>query len=163
MTAMTPLAKRAVKMDDALDVDVMIASPAWDVLPNAAAFAARAIKAAAMAQGARGGVATMLADDEMLRQLNLDWMGKDNPTNVLSFPAQENPEAFLGDIAISFESAAREARDQGKPLADHVAHLLVHGFLHLLGFDHVSDAEAAAMEARERAILSTLGVGDPYA
>ena len=150
-------------MDDALDVDIMIASPAWDVLEDAAGFAARTLKTAAQAQGARGGVAAMLADDGMLRQLNLDWMGKDNPTNVLSFPAQENPEGFLGDIAISFECAAREARDQGKALPDHVAHLLVHGFLHLIGFDHETDAEAAMMEARERAILLTLGVGDPYA
>jgi probable rRNA maturation factor len=101
-----------------------------------------------------------LADDEALRELNARWRGKETATNVLSFPA---PEGFgLGDIALAFETVAAEAQAQGKSLAAHASHLIVHGFLHLLGYDHEDEGEAVEMEARERAILATLGVADPY-
>jgi probable rRNA maturation factor len=97
-----------------------------------------------------------------MRELNGRWRGRPEPTNVLSFPATGRTET-LGDIAIAYQTTAREAEAEGKPFADHLAHLAVHGFLHLLGYDHQSDAEAAAMERLEAAILARLGIGDPYA
>src|SRR6185437_11937225 len=94
--------------------------------------------------------------------LNAAFRGKDAPTNVLSFPAAAGA-AELGDIALAFGVCAREAAEQGKSLAHHLQHLTAHGVLHLLGYDHESDAEAEVMEAKERAILAGLGVADPYA
>ena len=108
-----------------------------------------------------------LADDAALRALNLRWRGVDKPTNVLSFPsAPPGPlgdATTLGDIALAYETLAREAQDLGVPLADHYRHLLAHGFLHLIGYDHQTDAEAERMEALETRILARLGAGDPYA
>lgn len=92
--------------------------------------------------------------------LNRDWRGKDRPTNVLSFPMQE-PD-YLGDIVICAEVVAREAAEQGKPSRAHWAHMVVHGVLHLLGHDHIVDAEAERMETLERKLLATLGFADPY-
>ena len=96
-------------------------------------------------------------------RLNRDFRGKDKPTNVLSFPAPANPEGHLGDIAIAYGVTAREAETAGKSLADHATHLAVHGVLHLLGYDHETDAEAEVMEPLEDAILAELGIADPYA
>jgi probable rRNA maturation factor len=108
-----------------------------------------------------------LVDDAEIRAVNAEWREKDAPTNVLSFPAVEPSglaEArLLGDILIAFETVAREARDEGKTLADHYRHLVVHGFLHLLGFDHSESDAAERMEAMERRALARLGVADPYA
>jgi len=102
-----------------------------------------------------------------LRALNLRWRGLDKPTNVLSFrapqPGRRGDPTTLGDIALAYETLAREAKDLGVPLADHYRHLLAHGFLHLIGYDHETDAEAGRMEALETRILTRLGVGDPYA
>ena len=98
-----------------------------------------------------------------MRELNRDFRKKDAPTNVLSFPAPPNPERHLGDIALAFGVCAREAAEQRKPLAHHLQHLTVHGVLHLLGYDHIGDDEAEAMEGLERAVLAGLGVPDPYA
>ena len=109
------------------------------------------------------GVTVLLTDDATVRDLNLRFRGKDAATNVLSFPAPPSAAPHLGDVALAYGVCAREAAEQGKPLGDHLQHLVVHGVLHLLGFDHLDDSEAEAMEARERAILSTLGVSDPYA
>ncbi len=110
-----------------------------------------------------------LADDRRQRRLNRAYRGRDLPTNVLAFPAWEPgsrppPEAplLLGDVVLAFETVAREADEQKKPLADHLRHLTVHGVLHLLGYDHGTPAEAAAMESLETAILRNLGVPDPY-
>ncbi|HEX6860316.1 MAG TPA: rRNA maturation RNase YbeY [Caulobacteraceae bacterium] len=114
-------------------------------------------------EGMSGSLMILLTDDETVRELNGRFRGKDKPTNVLSFPAIENPEGFIGDIALAFETCAREADEQGKPLAHHLQHLVAHGVLHLVGYDHESDAQAQAMEALEREILSGLGVPDPYA
>jgi probable rRNA maturation factor len=110
-----------------------------------------------------------LADDAAQRSLNRTWRGKDAPTNVLAFPAG-NPAMrlpidaplLLGDVVLAFETVRREATEQGKPLEDHLRHLVVHGVLHLLGYDHLDDGQAAAMEAREIAILAELGVPNPY-
>jgi probable rRNA maturation factor len=109
-------------------------------------------------------LAVLLTDDAAVRRLNATWRGLDRPTNVLSFPAPLNdPNGALGDIAIAFETTAREATAEHKPLAHHLSHLALHGFLHLLGYDHESDAQAEEMEALERKVLEVLGVPDPYA
>ena len=112
-------------------------------------------------------VSVHLVDDAAIRAVNAEWRKKDAPTNVLSFPAVapvELAEArLLGDILIAFETVRREADEEGKALPDHFRHLVVHGFLHLLGFDHVEPEAAEAMEAIERRALARLGVADPYA
>jgi probable rRNA maturation factor len=108
-------------------------------------------------------VAILLTDDAEVRQLNRDHRRQDKPTNVLSFPAAETAIGHLGDLALAYETCAREANEQGKPLGHHLAHLVVHGVLHLTGWDHEADAEAEAMERLERTVLARLGVPDPYA
>jgi probable rRNA maturation factor len=114
----------------------------------------------------------VLADDPMVQTLNREYRGKDKPTNVLSFAFADDdgepvgdPEApvLLGDIVLSFDTLTREADEQGKPFAHHLSHLVVHGVLHLLGYDHIDDAEADEMEALETAILARLSIPDPYA
>jgi probable rRNA maturation factor len=110
-------------------------------------------------------VTILLTDDAEMRALNKTWRGKDKPTNVLSFPAGEAPGdgGALGDIAIAYETAAKEAADARLTLEDHVSHLVVHGLLHLLGFDHLEDDEAQRMENLERKVLASIGIADPYA
>jgi len=110
----------------------------------------------------------LFSSDETVAELNRTWRGKQGPTNVLSFPSAQGRAALdaprhIGDIALAFGVVTREARDQEKSLAAHTSHLLVHGLLHLAGFDHMSDAEAEIMEAREIEILKGLGIADPYA
>ncbi|MGN2253522.1 rRNA maturation RNase YbeY [Frateuria sp. GZRe12] len=111
-------------------------------------------------------VAIRLVDTGEGRALNRDYRGKDYATNVLSFPAELPPGVdlpLIGDLAICAPVVAREAGEQGKKPRDHWAHLTVHGTLHLLGYDHIENAEAEAMEALERRILAGLGIADPYA
>jgi probable rRNA maturation factor len=146
-------------------IDIVVESLLWRNEPRAAAVIRRVIGEAAemtdaIAQPSE--LAVMLCDDAAMRELNGRWRGRPEPTNVLSFPAAGRTGA-LGDLAIAYETTAREAAAEGKPFADHLAHLAVHGFLHLLGYDHQSDAEAVAMERLEVAILARLGVADPYA
>ncbi len=109
------------------------------------------------------GMAALLTSDHVVQDLNARFRGRDQPTNVLSFPAPASAHPHLGDIALAYGVCAREAEAQGKSLAHHLMHLTVHGVLHLLGCDHETDAEASAMEGMERDILATLGVSDPYA
>ena len=149
----------------ALDIDVVIECDRWP--PDAEATVRRAVGQAAktVKHGSAGrALAVLLTDDAAIRRLNATWRGIDKPTNVLSFPAPQMSAAPapLGDIAIAYETTAREAETEGKPLAHHLAHLSVHGFLHLLGYDHGSDAQADAMEDLERKVLAALGVPDPY-
>lgn len=152
-------------------LDVAVESGLWDALPDAEAIAARAVGAAAAGCGvtlARSAeVSLMLTDDAQMRGINRQWRAKDNPTNVLSFPAASADglakAPFLGDIAVAFETVAREASEEGKTLADHFAHLVVHGFLHLVGYDHETEEQAQEMEGLEVAILAGLGIADPYA
>jgi probable rRNA maturation factor len=148
-------------------IEVEIEDPAWtSALPGAEAVVQRAGDAALAQVGTQESepvVAVLLTDDDALADLNQRFRGKDGPTNVLSFPAPANPEGQVGDIALAFGVCAREAAQQAKPLEHHLAHLTVHGVLHLLGYDHETDGEAEAMEALERSILETLGVPDPYA
>jgi probable rRNA maturation factor len=125
-------------------------------------------------------ISLMGCDDARIAVLNADFRGKPQPTNVLSWPSEERGAEFvgeapdlpkpgapddpesLGDIAIAWETCAREAEGQGKPMEDHVTHLIVHGVLHLMGYDHVEDEDAALMEGLEVRILASLGVSDPY-
>ena len=146
-------------------IDVEIEDEAWSAaLPDAETLARGAALAALDAEGAaHEGVTILLTDDESVRELNARFREKDAPTNVLSFPAPHNPERFLGDIALAYGVCAREAAEQGKPLSHHLQHLTVHGVLHLLGYDHIGDDEAEAMEGLERVVLAGLGVPDPYA
>ena len=145
-------------------IEVEIEVPGWTQALPAADMLTRAAAEAALAQVERsGGVVVLLTDDEAVAALNRDFRGKVGPTNVLSFPAAANPEQHLGDIALALGVCAREADEQGKSLAHHLQHLVAHGVLHLVGFDHQTDSEAEEMEALERRILQGLGVADPYA
>jgi len=148
-------------------IDISIESPRWADFPAAEQTVRGAIGAALVAVEIDGAeVSIVLADDARIRELNRTWLGKDKATNVLSFPSPGGPSSeprFLGDIVLAFETIEREAGTEGKPLAHHVAHLAVHGVLHLLGYDHERASEAEKMERRERIILAQLGIADPYA
>ena len=141
-------------------VDVVGGSELWrgheDLL-------ASALAAAAAEERVTGAVSLLLGDDAAVAALNKQFRGKNGPTNVLSFPPAKAEDGFLGDIALAAETIVEEAQFQGKRFQDHAAHLVVHGFLHLLGYDHMDPVEAEKMEARERAILISLGIDDPYA
>ena len=145
-------------------IDVEIEDAAWTTaLPEAEALARAAAEATLASEGAVGeGVTLLLTDAATVRDLNARFRQQDKPTNVLSFPALQNPDRFLGDVALAYGVCEREAGEQGKPLAHHLQHLVAHGVLHLLGYDHMSDAEASEMEGLERAVLAGLGVPDPY-
>jgi probable rRNA maturation factor len=165
---MTTASPRTAAQD--LTVDVLTESPLWDAEPGAEAVVRRAIAQAAAVEGSAdpaAEVSILLCDDAVIAALNARWRGRDEPTNVLSFPAPPAGDpaapAHLGDIAIACETVIREAREQGLPVTQHLAHLAVHGFLHLLGYDHVTDGEAERMERLEREILASLGIPDPYA
>jgi probable rRNA maturation factor len=113
-------------------------------------------------------LSVVFSDDAWMRRLNKTFRGKDKPTNVLSFPqaggaSLGNQALLLGDVILAAETVAREAKLADKPLEDHMAHLIIHGFLHLLGYDHQGEAEAEKMEQLERVALETLGISDPYA
>ena len=145
-------------------IDIEVEDPAWtDALPDPEALVRIAAVAALGREHGHYGVTILLTDDESVRELNARFREKDSPTNVLSFPAPANPEDHLGDVALAYGVCAREAAEQGKPLAHHLQHLVAHGVLHLLGYDHQDDAEAQAMEAFEREILAGLDIPDPYA
>ena len=142
-------------------IEVEIDDGAWsEALPD---VAARVERAAAAALGTvQGDVVVLLADDIHVQEINGRFRDKDRPTNVLSFPAPDSAAPHLGDLILAYGVCAEEAKAQGKTLADHLAHLTVHGVLHLLGRDHEDDAEAVAMEGEERSILASLGIADPY-
>jgi probable rRNA maturation factor len=165
MTASRPPRRRAPS------IDVVIDSARWRRVPRAAIVVRRAIGAAVSARARNAELSGILTSDRAIRALNRRWRGRDTPTNVLSFPAPSQAPGrlprgaprHLGDIVLAYETVAREARADGKPLDHHIAHLALHGFLHLLGYDHESHGQAEAMERRERRILARLGVPDPYA
>ena len=146
-------------------VEIVIEAPAWRRV-GAVAACARAAIAACMAE--TGSVAPpgaelslLLCDDAHIRQLNRDFRGLDRPTNVLSF-AGEPGGLHLGDIAIAVETVKREAMAEAKSPVDHYVHLVTHGLLHILGYDHETDVEADIMEAVEIRVLKRLGIADPY-
>jgi probable rRNA maturation factor len=160
--------------------EVLVVADCWQSEPDAEAVIQRAIATAAEivdagpngteAEFGEAELAIMLTDDAGIRTLNLNWRGIDKPTNVLSFPAlqptgpgsPEDAPRMLGDIAIAYETTRGEADDEQKPFDHHLSHLAVHGFLHLIGYDHETDADAEAMESLETKILAQLGIPDPY-
>ncbi|MGR3760313.1 rRNA maturation RNase YbeY [Roseobacteraceae bacterium NS-SX3] len=164
-----------------MTLDISIEDPRWE----AAGLEPLALEAVAAALAHFGldaeecEVSLLACDDARIAALNADFRGKAKPTNVLSWPAEERAaetpgarpalpepdftgETALGDIAIAYETCQREAAEAGKPFADHLQHLLVHGTLHLLGYDHIDDADAALMETIEAEILGKMGIADPY-
>jgi probable rRNA maturation factor len=146
-------------------VHLQFGDPRWR---KARGLSARLTAAAELAlkrgRARRGaGLTILLADDAQLKTLNHDFRGKNKPTNVLSFPAPANDESYLGDVALAFGVTQKEARAAGKRFADHATHLVIHGVLHLLGFDHVRAGDAKRMEPLETRILAELGIADPYA
>jgi probable rRNA maturation factor len=147
----------------ALTVDVLVASDQWRAVGKSSSIVRRAVAQAAVALSTRGTeLAIVLADDSAIRALNRDWRGIDAATNVLSFPTKNAAGRHLGDIVLAFETISREARTERKPLAHHLAHLAVHGFLHLVGYDHKRGKDALKMERAERKILHRLAIPDPY-
>jgi probable rRNA maturation factor len=148
-------------------IDIQIQSPLWGAQPLAEQTVRDAIAAAAAELRApEGEVSVVLTDDASIQKLNRAWRGIDKPTNVLSFPAAkpglQGPQPLLGDVIVAYETLAREAAEEAKPFLHHLAHIAVHGYLHLLGYDHQTDSEAGAMETLERDILSRLRIADPY-
>lgn len=162
--------------------DVVLEDARWEAL-DLEALADRAAEAAFAELGifSAGFTFALLAcDDARIKELNAEFREKDKPTNVLSWPSEErgadepggvpelpepgddvDPEE-LGDIAMAFETCAREAEEAGRPMADHVTHLVIHALLHLLGYDHIEDADATLMEGIEVRALARLGIADPY-
>lgn len=152
-----------------LSVDVNLAEPKWSAcVPEVSVICATAARVAFTRVGSPSvpaSISVLLGDDATLAKLNHTFRGKSGATNVLSFTAGDTcPDGtvMLGDIAIAFETVCHEARVHGKSVSDHLSHMIVHGTLHLLGFDHESDAEAHEMEAFELQILASLGVAAPY-
>lgn len=144
-------------------IDILRNSELWDGVPEAENVVRRAIaEAQREASSGDAEIAIVLTDDSEIRELNRTWRKQDKPTNVLSFPAPAGG-GHLGDIVIAFETVAREASAENKPVEHHLAHLAVHGYLHLVGHDHDDDNEAEKMERLETAILARLGIADPYA
>lgn len=147
--------------EDPSSIEVVLDDPAWRrILPRAEALARRAAAAALAGEGASGAVTILLADDRALRRLNARHRGKDKPTNVLSFPG--GMPGHLGDIALALGVVRREAAAAGRPVSAHVAHLVAHGTLHLLGHDHLSAGEARRMEQAEARALSRLRLPNPW-
>jgi probable rRNA maturation factor len=166
----SPLSRSA---EPNLAVDILIESEVWRMLPEAEDVVRRAIAFAATSlveiRRRNVEVSVLLCDDETIAGLNTHWRGQEKPTNVLSFPApplkrgEPGEDVPLGDIVIAYETLTREAAENGKTASDHLSHLVVHGFLHLLGYDHHMDEEAERMERLERDILARIGIADPYA
>lgn len=153
----------SLREDELVEVDMTVEAGAWPDPPAIEDIAKQAIAAVAGVAGQTltgREVSVVLTDDAGIRRLNAAWRKKDRPTNVLSFPQPPGP--LLGDIVLGYETVAEEAAIAEKPLHHHIAHLVVHGFLHLLGYDHEENAEAERMEQLERVALARLGVPDPY-
>jgi probable rRNA maturation factor len=151
-------------------IDIRVDEPGWGAEDPLERLARRALEAAVAVADldcpAAPELSLLFTNDAAMRALNAEWRGKDKPTNVLSFPAHDGENAddpLLGDIALALETCRAEAAADDKPFDHHVTHLLVHGILHLFGFDHRTDADAEEMEGFETQILAALGIPDPYA
>jgi probable rRNA maturation factor len=147
-------------------LDIMVEASVWLGQADAEATVRRAIMTTSNESRIGGEVCVVLTNDAAIQELNRTWRGIDKPTNVLSFPAgspvRDADSPTLGDIVIAYDTTEREALAEGKPFLHHLSHLAVHGFLHLLGYDHQEDGPAEEMERREAEILAQLGVPDPY-
>lgn len=153
-----------------VDIDLTVEAGNWPEEAGLLRLIERAAGAVFAETGAAGRseLSVVFSDDAHIRTLNAGWRGKDKPTNVLSFPAFPFPKGgppppMLGDIVLAAETVTREAALEEKPLENHISHLVIHGLLHLMGYDHETDAEAEEMEAIERAALARLAIPDPYA
>jgi probable rRNA maturation factor len=156
-------------------LEIVVRSALWRKRRGAQSVVRKAVLAAAKAASTRSAeLAIVLSNDSGIQALNRDWRGKNTATNVLSFPAAPTspatkggkyarPTPYIGDIVIAYQTTAREADAEGKSFSHHLAHLAIHGFLHLLGYDHENDRDAEKMERLERRILGRLAVPDPYA
>lgn len=152
-------------------IDVTVEAGAWPAKKTLSALARRAVAAALAEAGIASGASELslvFTDDARIRTLNAGWRGKDKATNVLSFPAfQAKPGGLLppmlGDVVLAAETVAREAELEDKPFDHHLLHLMIHGTLHLLGYDHEADSDAEVMESLERRALARLAIPDPYA
>ncbi|MEP0068432.1 rRNA maturation RNase YbeY [Pyruvatibacter sp.] len=171
-----PASKPDTDRASLLQIDILRQNGDWDTLDDVEDLIRAAVRAALRPSVDNAAdqvieVSILLENDAALRALNKQWRNKDKPTNVLSFPAPPLPDAMLamqterhlGDMALSFDTLAAEARTENKTLSDHLQHLVVHGMLHLQGHDHQTPDEADEMEDLERRILADLGIGDPYA
>jgi probable rRNA maturation factor len=180
----SPTSSQGLRLRTAAVVAVIVESAFWSARRDAKAVVRRAIIEAACVVSAPGEVAVVLTDDAAIRRLNRKWRSKNAPTNVLSFPASNGHLArrramevpasskrpakhgitsgLLGDVVIAYETTQREARAEHKPFAHHLAHLAVHGYLHLVGYDHQANDEAQEMEGLETEILARLDVPNPY-
>lgn len=171
---MTPALRR---LAGAPEIDIQVTSPLWDAQPAAEQTVRDAVSCAAAALAtADGEVSIVLTDDLTIRTLNRDWRGVDKATNVLSFPAAKTKAnktkanntktcggaTILGDIVIAYETLARECDDEDRVFLHHLAHLTVHGFLHLIGYDHQTETQAEEMEGLESKIMTRMKMPDPY-
>lgn len=152
-----------------LEIDVLISEPAWTAtLEDPQETCRAACKACTLPGSGAAEVSILLCDDDRVQELNRDYRHQDKPTNVLSFANIEATESLefgprlWGDIVIAYGVASAEALSEGKTLADHLSHLVIHGMLHLLGYDHEDDAEAERMEALEISTLARIGIASPY-
>lgn len=160
----------------ALDIQISVEEGDWPSEDELQSFSTGILEAAADFLAMEEGqpfpadapeLSLVFTDDASIRAINAEWRNQDKPTNVLSFPAYpvtpgEMPGPMLGDIVVAHETLKREAAELGKPFEEHLTHLLVHGFLHLFGYDHIQDDEAEKMEGLETRILARLGLSDPY-
>ncbi|CDO59845.1 Metal-dependent hydrolase YbeY, involved in rRNA and/or ribosome maturation and assembly [Candidatus Phaeomarinobacter ectocarpi] len=171
-----PASKPDADQSGLLQIDILRENGDWGTLDDVEGLIRAAVEAAFQPAPDSAAdqvieVSILLENDAALQALNKQWRNKDKPTNVLSFPAPPLPDAtlamqaarHLGDIALSFDTLAAEARTENKTVSDHLQHLVVHGMLHLQGHDHQTPGDADEMEDLERRILADLGIGDPYA
>jgi probable rRNA maturation factor len=162
-----PVRRSKPRGNEGVKIEIVVRSARWQKHRSAKAIVKKAVLAAARAVSTRPAeLAIVLTDDSAIQALNRNWRGKDAPTNVLSFPAAPGKaraaSPYIGDIVIAHQTVVREAAAEGKRFDHHLAHLALHGFLHLLGHDHENDRDADRMERLERDILGRLGIPDPY-
>ncbi|MDW6025184.1 rRNA maturation RNase YbeY [Mesorhizobium sp. BAC0120] len=164
-------APESLAKEAGIAIDLAVEAGQWPPEPELSQLTRRAVDAVLAEIRASGAAHSELSlvftDDAHIRTLNAGWRGKDKPTNVLSFPAfpgrlHGQLPPMLGDVVLAAETVASEAEAEGKPVADHIAHLIVHGVLHLIGYDHETDVEAEEMEQMERRVLAGLRIPDPY-
>lgn len=155
---------KPAKAPPAVEIDVQ--SALWEAQPEAETTVRTAVAAAAALSTSGGEVSILLTDDSAVRVLNREWRGIDKPTNVLSFPAPatmaKGAAGILGDIVIAYETLTRECADEDRDFLHHLAHLTIHGYLHLVGYDHQNDAQADEMEALESRIMTRMQLPDPW-
>jgi probable rRNA maturation factor len=151
-----------------LEIDIVVAASEWDRIDDLEGLTNRCVAVSLenclLALAPECEISVTYCDDDAIAQLNAQWRGKNAPTNVLSFPTPGLLEdrRLLGDIIIAYQTVTREAKEFGRPLPSYIGHMLIHGVLHLVGYDHETEAEAEIMENLERLIALKMGLGDPY-